>query len=193
MGRFFKIMPKFVQNEFGGLRLIAGHLNGLLIWDKGHVLYHVWQKVEQIVEAMTDQPPSKEKKGVTILTESHWSPNKRYPMPGLAIRSFNGLAKQNPISLTVTRLKTKKGTEIFAGHKPASHTQSALWYLWRYYFQDNGWERLKRCPQCKRWFVDESKNKRKGRCSPHCTWNWWSRARRKQAGHKLLVKNRKEG
>ena len=43
---------------------------------------------------------------------------------------------------------------------------------------------LKRCPVCNKWFIDETKNKVKKRCSNHCTWLWWNRSRRKEAGHK---------
>lgn len=44
--------------------------------------------------------------------------------------------------------------------------------------------RFKRCPQCKRWFVDESKNRTGVRCSAACTNKWWTRARRRANGHR---------
>ena len=68
---------------------------------------------------------------------------------------------------------------------------TALWHLWLFYFQDYGWERLKPCAVCPRWFVDTSKNRKTARCSSACTWKWWSRNRRKAAGHTLTTKRRK--
>lgn len=188
MNRRRKKLPKFVQSNLGGLDLIATHLNAIPRWSKDHELYPIWEKIEGIIETMTDQPPSqeREKRGTTLLTQSHWSPNKRYPLPGMAIRSFNFHAKKNPVSLIISLQKSKAGViEVSAGHEPASLMQSALWFLWRFYFQDKGWERLKRCPQCRHWFVDKTKNKKKDRCSPHCTWQWWSRDRRKKSNHHI--------
>jgi hypothetical protein len=43
--------------------------------------------------------------------------------------------------------------------------------------------RLKRCPQCQRWFVDVSRNCKATRCSMACTNKWWTRERRMAAGH----------
>lgn len=53
-------------------------------------------------------------------------------------------------------------------------------------------DRLKRCPQCARWFVDLSKNKAKARCSVSCTAKWWSRARRKEAGHSQYAPRKRQ-
>ncbi len=44
-------------------------------------------------------------------------------------------------------------------------------------------DRVKRCAQCHRWFVDATKNHLAARCSPRCTWQWWSRSRRRERGH----------
>jgi len=44
-------------------------------------------------------------------------------------------------------------------------------------------ERLKCCAQCLQWFVDQTRNNTRLRCSVACTWRWWSRDRRRQAGH----------
>jgi hypothetical protein len=39
-------------------------------------------------------------------------------------------------------------------------------------------ERLRRCTQCARWFVDPTRNKSARRCSRACTTRWWNQARR---------------
>lgn len=166
----------------------------------------IWYQIESILEAMTDQPPSEKKKdtkpswyvrGSRLPIRAYiskreprswfrgkWSPNQRFPMPRFAIGVFNDLAEKNPVSLKLIAQKSKSGQiEVIPGHEPSTLTGSILLFLWQYYFKDNGWERLKRCPTCKKWFVDETKNKSKERCSNHCTWLWWTRSRRKEAGH----------
>jgi len=69
--------------------------------------------------------------------------------------------------------------------KKSDHKKEVLWLLWEFYFRKIGLERLKRCPQCKRWFVDRTRNKQKEHCSLHCTWQWWSWIKRKKEGHNL--------
>jgi len=51
------------------------------------------------------------------------------------------------------------------------------------YFGHASPERLKVCPHCERWFVDQTRNNARARCSLGCTWRWWSRDRRQRAGH----------
>jgi hypothetical protein len=40
-------------------------------------------------------------------------------------------------------------------------------------------DRLRRCPQCHRWFVDQTRNRSAARCSRACTIGWWH-AKRKE-------------
>lgn len=194
MNRRKKKLPKFVQHELTGLNLVALNLNLIPNRSKDEEFQRIWSKMEDIIETMTAQPPSKEneQKRKRSWFAVYESPHERYPFPRLAIDKFNSLAKENPVSLEIMIKKSKKGlsiynggptVEIFAGHNPTSSMQSALWFLWRFYFQNKGWDRLKRCPQCRKWFVDQTKNKKKDRCSKHCTWQWWSRDRRKKEGH----------
>jgi hypothetical protein len=51
------------------------------------------------------------------------------------------------------------------------------------YFLNPERDRLKRCAVCKRWFVDETRNKSQLRCSTSCTVAWWTRQRRQESGH----------
>ena len=146
-----------------------------------------WGIMEGIVEAMTDQP-SREKplpSPRTLLTGESWNPNKRIPHPKFSIAAFNQLAQENPLSLRVLRKESRGRVEVYSEHYPTNEMEEALWYLWRFFFHDGGWERLKRCPQCMRWFVDDTRNKQKQRCSSQCTWQWWSRDRRKESGHRV--------
>jgi hypothetical protein len=72
-----------------------------------------------------------------------------------------------PGAPTVARLLAREGGEPIA----------ELWEV----ITTGTLTRLKRCPQCARWFVDESKNRAATRCSTQCTNKWWSRDRRQAA------------
>jgi hypothetical protein len=58
------------------------------------------------------------------------------------------------------------------------------------YFRHASPERLKYCAVCDRWFVDQTRNNARLRCSLGCTWRWWSRDRRRQAGHSRTRRRR---
>lgn len=103
-----------------------------------------------------------------------------------ASEKFTQLAKHHPVSMVVEF--PVKGGQKRSGRRERPHTAlssrdeigTVLWHLWLYYFQDEGWLRLKRCPVCALWFVDTSRNRATARCSATCTWKWWSRERRKE-------------
>lgn len=68
---------------------------------------------------------------------------------------------------------------------PQSCRAEALDALWQGYFHDQGWERFRKCGVCQTWFVDATDNKKKAFCSEACRERWWSRGRRKEAGHTI--------
>lgn len=180
-------------NQMQGLTFIADRLNDVLygvppelkqIWKNSQLAaweayLAPWKVMELITETMTDQA----RRERTLWTGKPWDLNKRTPLPEVAVEVFNELAEKNPISLKLDVKKTEKTIEPSPGHYPTTEMQEALWFLWNFFFSERGWERLKRCPKCMKWFVDDTRNKRKIRCSRHCTWQWWSRDRRKQEGH----------
>ncbi len=96
------------------------------------------------------------------------------------IGRFNEWAKKYPVELVIE----KDGKLPRPFESSPSEQANALLHLWRYYFRDEGWIRLKRCPQCKEWFVDSTRNRSAIRCSVGCNDLWWSRNRRKKANHK---------
>jgi len=52
-------------------------------------------------------------------------------------------------------------------------TARGVWTAWLAYFLDNPQrERLRRCQQCHRWFVDGTRNRSARRCSRACTIAW---------------------
>lgn len=213
MGLEEKDVEKFVQrlvedrmirnrrlSQAEGLRFIAERLNEVLAgklsglrefspsaksWEDDEL--RCWQIMEGIVESMTDQRSREEPlpSPRTLFTGKSWDPSKPVPLPGFAVAAFNWFAQRNPLPLRILEKYTKEEMEIYPEHYPTTKIEEALWFLWRFFFHERGWQRLKRCPQCMKWFVDHTKNRKKERCSPHCTWQWWSRDRRKESGHRV--------
>lgn len=155
-----------------GLHQIAHLLNGLptLATETARV----WQKVEKIVSLSVTKPSS-------ILAE--W-----LSQPAAAVREFNRLAEEAKMPLRVEQSWRDKGFVMTTSIAPADQLGTAVWFLWKFFFQGRGWQRLKRCRQCGEWFVDETRNKTRLGCSDECTWKWWSRSRRKKNGHKATKK-----
>lgn len=107
-----------------------------------------------------------------------------------AIEWFNRLAQQQLHPRAEMASVEDGSTWTFTYAAPVTKAKGGgpdgqgLECLYRYYFADNGWVRLKRCPQCQRWFVDDTEPNRKERCSPKCTNSWWNEGRRREAGHR---------
>lgn len=99
------------------------------------------------------------------------------------MRLFEELAKKYPVCLTVRETeKSKLPKPNLASNEPQGDVLKQLWWS---YFRDEAWKRLQRCPQCKDWFVDTTRNRSAIRCSVYCNSRWWSRDRRKKANHTL--------
>jgi hypothetical protein len=139
----------------------------------------VWRGVENIISKVTDAPTRKEKRKQLVS----------------AVRSFDELAQKYPMPLRIIQVgddieEQIKLVKAFPNESPTREMEVALRMLERAFFRGDGWERLKRCPQCNRWFIDTSRNKRKERCSKSCTDRWWSRDRRKEARHGKSLKQK---
>jgi len=91
-------------------------------------------------------------------------------------RRFNRLAARNPVIVRMS----KDGTMQLVDSRQTSPVVGLL----AFFFTAQGSDRLRRCEQCARWFVDRGRNKAARRCSERCTWAWWSRSRRRAAGHR---------
>jgi predicted RNA-binding Zn ribbon-like protein len=107
-----------------------------------------------------------------------------------AAELFNTHAAAHPIKLQVGVGRMRDSGEEHAS--PALSTQnefeSSLDLLWRSYFYEKGWKRLKSCPVCHKWFVDPTNDMRKARCSVACTNLWWSYSKRKEADYSRFKK-----
>lgn len=96
------------------------------------------------------------------------------------IGRFNSEAEKVDVRLWIE----KKGKAPRPSETSDDQKGAVLLHLWRYYFRDEGWIRLKQCLKCKEWFVDATLNKSAVRCSAGCNWAWWSRKRRAEKNHK---------
>lgn len=157
----------------GILDVIAHRLNTL---SSGSV----WNELAPII-SMVCFLPTREKKRKQLIK---------------AAKLFNELAKKYPIPLRVIQVGDDIEEQIKMvksfDRSPTHEMEDALRILEKYFFHGDGWERLKKCPQCGKWFVDDSRNKKKERCSPHCTWQFWSWDRRKKAGHRNFKPKKKK-
>ena len=89
------------------------------------------------------------------------------------VKLFNEIAKAHPVFMCANpeaslRAETTMGRMLIDFRE--------------HYFTAGYWTRVKQCAQCASWFVDVTTNNQAQRCSPHCTYTFWNRARRK-AGH----------
>jgi hypothetical protein len=194
MRKKVKTKYEFVRGQYEGLESIAREVN-LIAEVKGSER-ELWGQIELILTEMTDQPRAKKVPALRFdWFGLEWSPNDRYPWPAFAIQTFNDLAKKNPVTLGVTGRKISSKLEVIPDQQKPTTTSWVLLLLWEYYFKGDGWKRIKRCPICEKWFVDETTNRTKIRCSEHCTAVWWNRSRRKEAGHKIRkpVVRKKQG
>lgn len=190
---FMKKLPEFVRDPFG-LKQIAVHLNK--IPDMGGKMAEVWKKAEWIIKSLVDPlpvrneiPPRSLQSGRLFIRKTLLGgpPTRKLGLIRwwrAAKMDFNGWAEENPVPLSIELDRSPENKiEFKTGVSHPDDAQFAIYLLWLYFFKDRGWERLKRCPQCGKWFVDTSSNKNKSRCSMECTWKWWDRPKRKEAGH----------
>lgn len=211
MRKKLKISNKLTRGKTAGLNFIANWINPTS-GSEGPIR-PILDKIELILETMTGQPPRKKNaKERTLLPsyrKGHLIPlrldvtkrsffdysltpaeRKESSSPAFAINLFNELVKEHPIPMKLAVQKRSGKIKVFPDHKGSNFIEVTLLLLWEYYFKDEGWQRLKRCPICEKWFVDDTRNKSKERCSEHCTCLWWTRTRRREAEHKPYGKRK---
>jgi hypothetical protein len=117
------------------------------------------------------------------------------PLP--AIREFERLAAGAPVTLKVWRPPADDYEAVTLRRQPSSYPYipearlgdglevgfesktSALWsiiHMFRYARNPHR-SRLRRCPECARWFVDATRNRSARRCSKACTVKWSNKQR----------------
>jgi hypothetical protein len=112
------------------------------------------------------------------------------PLPNWLAGLFNNyMASEVPVSFYISCGRTaQQGTwrafeyhDLY--HPKVRHLYDVAQALW-VVLPGPSRGRLKRCPQCMKWFVDESRNRSMSRCSQECTNKYWNRARRRDANHR---------
>ena len=106
-----------------------------------------------------------------------------------AVEGFRQMAEKAQVRLTLEKMLymgKDRGVIPYISAEPRDEDDvyaTIVCHVWTCYFGNPQWRRLKRCPRCRVWFVDTTRNMQKKRCSAQCTWRSWNRARRKAAGH----------
>jgi hypothetical protein len=107
-----------------------------------------------------------------------------------SLRVYNEIHRDQYVSLTPVvgpKFRSKHATQI---GMTADAERGPLVKAVVDYFLNPERDRLKKCAVCYRWFVDQTRNKSRLRCSPPCTAAWWTRERRKQSGHAEYLRRR---
>lgn len=163
--------------ELQGLEDIALHLNMIPGMDEDRA--KAWRRVEEIVQLAIFDPARP-----TLHPLLGGGP--RTGSITAAAGVFNKWASAIPVRLKV-RWREEKGGAVHI--QPQIDTEGetgfVVWMVWRVFFYAKRWNRLKRCPQCRKWFVDRTRNAVMARCSKSCTDKWWTLERRREAGHKV--------
>ena len=162
------------------LHALAKLLNGDAAAERRPMAEQLRPLARQVVTACVGRPPS--------------------PVPMAAAAPFNRLASATPFTFSLAShssaydelVASRRGEPLRLLLKPGSESglmiscadaRGEIVKLLIDYFGHSSPERLKCCAQCGRWFVDQTRNNIRLRCSRACTWRWWSRDRRRQAGH----------
>jgi hypothetical protein len=167
---------RVLASPLGGLQVIAAHLNEL----PGQRAQAVNLKGSDWATHLKDE-----------VDAWRWAEHLVTQPLAQAVDLFNAQARQLPVLMQVELAPKDPHSFLAPLDRGGDRQGDMLRHLWWYYFHGNVWTRLKRCPVCRAWFVDTSKNKVTARCSARCTAQWWSRSRRKEAGHTLTIKRRK--
>lgn len=188
---FRRVGPKGIPISWVALQALADGLNA----PPGHrrgLEGEAWETGRQIME-LVDQAGAIGRLDV--------------PMPSTAVRRFNTLAVKTPSRVylddpdddpderehpgPVWGHVDREGRWIVSGGRVYADRRGAVVDLLDSFFKNVARERFKRCPQCRAWFLDTTKNRTQGRCSQQCTNRWWNRAKRRAKGHgKGRPKNR---
>jgi len=185
-----------------GLQVIADRINDVVAQPprlEGDEL-EAWRTVRrQVVEPLVPalippRPRPMLRVGIFLMPapETLLSGAPDAPLPEWAASKFNQLSRQSTARLAV-KYVPQVGTS--ARIETRTELDRALAHVWLYLFQERGWERLKKCRVCGRWFADRTLNRNRTDCSRGCSNRFWSRPQRRIARHKRMGagKRRKGG
>jgi hypothetical protein len=162
----------FIKEQLVGLVNIARKLNGDL--DETLTGRPEWRAAAEQARAQ----------GIAVVEAALGAP---YPtIPRGAVDAFDTLAAGHPVEYTVRRINLRGPWVLNIDHRTRiSLVGQSAWGImaaWlAFYFMNPQRDRLRRCQQCSRWFVDMTRNKSALRCSRACTIAW-SNAQRDKKG-----------
>jgi hypothetical protein len=178
-----KALGDFIEARLGELEAIAYQLNGSEGWEPTPNDPEP-EETRQIIRARYDLADD----AAAVVNATL---GVRYPeVPVAAGDLFNRLADSAPVHYVVTRWpwhdRPKDEKYFFSvggGYvNLVTKTARGAWVIDLARFLANPQrDRLRRCLKCRRWFVDETRNKSARRCSRKCTIAW-SNAQRATTG-----------
>lgn len=151
----------------------------------------IWEEVEKVVIAVIRETQPRTRR--SLLTD----PSINASLENGVWWFNNWLANSTPARFVVRLKKNSSGRAIpqtsFVAHDPASVRKFSLAsILWKHFFGEKGYERLKPCQQCGEWFVDHGSNKRGTYCqNGSCANRYWNRPQRRAANHSQYVRKPK--
>jgi hypothetical protein len=177
-----------------GLGFIAHRLNEASAMPPG-AMRDAWSTALRIVSAAVPdplwkapEPNVRTRGGVVQVTGPTIATGAIRPAASLAaaLVDFNHEAQRTPVNFAVKYSRAPRGAEYDVVNLSPQILASgplgdALWFLWRFFFHDDRWRRLKRCVQCGAWIVDATTTNKRYLCDdPKCETRYWSRLRRRQ-------------
>lgn len=179
-------------SEVLGLETIARLLNDIPTMQPADAKR--WRRVEYVVvHALADAWAGTEEEKLAFEPMIAAALGAEKPSFEAAVGSFNSWATFKPLPVYLIPKDPSGSKEVETQIGVWTPDQQALFLLWECFFKKNAQDRsrLKWCPECKRWFVDKTRNGIMVRCSTACTNKWWTIERRRQAGHDVPGSTRK--
>lgn len=164
----------FISAQLPELQELARQLNGVTATHPGR---DEWPERYQAVNALADD-------AAAIIKAALGRP---YPdVPPAAAERFNAMADMAPLHYVVGGWRPEDAKHfLFTSGSLSVYLRTnsgrGAWVIELARFLVNPQrDRLRRCPACRQWFVDETRNKSARRCSRKCTITWSNAQRAKK-------------
>jgi hypothetical protein len=164
----------FISAQLPELQDLARQLNGET---EPRPVVDRWPERYQVVAALADD--------AAAIIEA--ALGQTYPdVPPATAERFNAMADKAPLHYVVGAWRPKDAKHFFFTSGSVSvylrtNSGRGAWVIRLARFLVNPQRaRLRRCPACRRWFVDETRNKSARRCSRECTITWSNAQRAKK-------------
>ncbi len=162
-----KALGDFIGQQLPGLRILADLLNRdiLLTGDSDGAAVTEGATIIEALAESSVAPPIISKQAAELFRTMVADQTFRYGL----------------LDLTTLRTPPELAHTQYRVGLEASGPKGAMAQVLAYHFFDNPQrDRLRRCQQCSRWFVDETRNRSAQRCSRACTIAWSNSQRPKK-------------